>query len=132
MLAEEATVVLPVVMPVLDLGGGEAKQAGGGGEDAHHLGPAVDRGVQALDGVGAGDGASVICGEGHVGEHVSLGPLEQRSGLGEARLEQLEGVAHRLVGGLRGGLAGRGAGPSPATGASMQTTSRPRHGRAAE
>jgi hypothetical protein len=62
-----------------------AQKAGGVGEDAHHLGPAVDLGVQPLDGVGAGDGAPVVGREGHVGGFDSFEGLpesfDERAGL---------------------------------------------------
>ena len=92
LLAEEAAVVLPFVVLGLDHGGGQAQEARGVGEDAHHLGPAIDLGVQPLDRVGAGDGTPVVGREGHVGEHVGLGVAEQLSSLGEAGLQQLKGV----------------------------------------
>jgi hypothetical protein len=44
-LAEEAAIVLPFIVLVLDQGGSQAQEARGGGEDAHHLGPAIDLGV---------------------------------------------------------------------------------------
>ena len=82
-----AFAVLPLVMLLLENCGSEPQQGIGVGEDPHHLGSAVDFGIDALDGIGRADGAVMLKGKGEIGQDLRLGLAQHRSSLGNCGLE---------------------------------------------
>ena len=79
----------------------KAHQRGGVGEDAHHLGAAVELGVDTLDGVGQGDRLPVVHWEGEVGEHIGLGGAQLGGHAREVRFQHSERMSHSIRRGLR-------------------------------
>ena len=82
------------------------------GEDADHLGPPLDLAVEALDRVGRVQLGSMLRREGHVGEHIDLGLVEEAGKLGQlgaelvGNLPPLRSCGLGILLGKRGGNEG--------------------------
>ena len=79
------------------------------GEDADHLGAALDLAVDALQRIGRVDLGPVLLGEAHVGEHVLLGFIKQCGELGQLGPDLVGDLAPLGLGGV-GMVLGEGGG----------------------
>ena len=82
------------------IGADQADDGGLVGEDADDLGAPLDLAVEALQGIGAVELLSVRDGEGHVGQDVGLGLVEQGGELGQLGPQLIGDLAPLSPGGV--------------------------------